>query len=85
MNVGKALAMTAVTGMLAALSGCGGGQATPEPQVPSTDVAPPTEKNCCTGKNECKGKSGCKAGDNATCAGQNECKGKGTSCPKQEG
>ena len=84
MNLGKTLAMTAVTGMLAgALAACGGHQA--EAKDPSTtDAVPaaPTEKDCCTAKNECKGKSGCKAGDNASCAGQNECKGKGTSCPK---
>lgn len=80
MNVGKALAMTAVTGMLAALSGCADKNAA-DPKVPSTDVAPMGDKNCCKGKNECKGKSGCKAGDNASCAGKNECRGKGTSCP----
>jgi hypothetical protein len=77
MNLGKALAMTAVAGILAA--GCGNA---PDPKVPDTNVAPPTAKDCCKGKNECKGKSGCKAGDNASCAGKNECKGKGTSCPK---
>lgn len=77
MNLGKALAMTAALGILAA--GCGNA---PEAKVPDTNVAPPEAKDCCTGKNECKGQSGCKAGDNATCAGQNECKGKGTSCPK---
>jgi hypothetical protein len=84
MNVGKAMAMTAVTGMLAALAGagCGNADSMAAPKAPSTDVAPPADKNCCKGKNECKGKSGCKAGDNASCAGQNECKGKGTSCPK---
>ncbi len=79
MNVGKTLAMTAVTGMLAALTGCGGNQA--EPQTPATtDVEAPAAKDCCTGKNECKGKSGCKTESNS-CAGQNECKGKGTACP----
>lgn len=91
MNLGKSLAMTAVTGMLAgALAACGGN--TPEAKDPSatdpsTNAAPPAteEKSCCSGKNECKGKSGCKAGDNASCAGQNECKGKGTSCPKADG
>ena len=81
MNVGKALAMTAVTGMLAALAGCGGENAA-APKAPSTDVTPHSDKNCCKGKNECKNKSGCKAGDNASCAGQNTCRGKGTSCPK---
>jgi|GEM_PF-3815395 len=80
MNLGKAMAMTAVTGMLAALTGCGDSAAAPK--VPSTDVASPTAKDCCKGKNECKGKSGCKTETNASCAGHNECKGKGTACPK---
>jgi hypothetical protein len=83
MNIGKTLAVTAVTGMLGALVACGGDQKPADaPKAPSTDVAPPAAKDCCKGKNECKGKSGCKAGDNASCAGKNECKGKGTSCPK---
>ncbi len=79
MKLGKALAMTAVTGMIAALTGCAGNAA--EAKDPSTNAAPPTAKDCCKGKNECKGKSGCKTETNASCAGQNECKGKGTSCP----
>jgi hypothetical protein len=84
MNLGKALAMTAVTGMLAGLAACGGEQK-PDPNVPSaapTETAPAQDKNCCKGKNECKGKSGCKTEQNATCAGQNDCKGKGTACAK---
>lgn len=85
MKLGKALAITAASGMLAALTACGGSNpqaADPSSAGPSTNAAPPTAKDCCTGKNECKGKSGCKAGQNAACAGQNDCKGKGTSCPK---
>ncbi len=81
MNLGKALAMTAVTGMIAGLAACGGEQKA-DPNTPSTNTAAPTEdKNCCKGKNECKGKSGCKA-EKSACAGQNACKGQGTSCPK---
>ena len=80
MNIGKALAVSAVSGILVGvLSGCGG--ATPPAATPETSAAP-AAKDCCKGKNECKGKSGCKAGANATCAGQNSCKGQGTSCPK---
>ncbi len=84
MNIGKALAVSAVSGILVGvLAGCGGGNAeTSAPNTPHTDTAPPAAKDCCTGKNECKGKSGCKAGENAACAGQNACKGKGTSCAK---
>jgi hypothetical protein len=83
MNIGKALAVSAVSGILVGvLAGCGGGNAdAAAPKTPATD-APPAAKDCCTGKNECKGKSGCKAGENAACAGQNACKGKGTSCAK---
>jgi hypothetical protein len=80
MNIGKTLALTAVTGMLAGvMGGCGGDQKA-DPKTPTTESAPTGDKNCCKGKNECKGKSGCKAGENASCAGKNECKGKGTSC-----
>ena len=80
MNIGKALAVSAVSGILVGvLSGCG--DSTPPPKSPETSAAP-AAKDCCKGKNECKGKSGCKAGDNASCAGQNSCKGHGTSCPK---
>jgi hypothetical protein len=80
MNIGKALAVSAVSGMLVGvLAGCGG--STPPAASPSATDAP-AAKDCCKGKNECKGKSGCKAGSNATCAGQNSCKGQGTSCPK---
>lgn len=81
MNLGKALAMTAVTGMIAGLAACGG-ENQAEPKTPSTNTAAPTDKNCCKGKNECKGKSGCKTEQNASCAGANTCKGTGTSCPK---
>lgn len=80
MAIGKALAMTAITGMLAALTtGCASG---PDPKVPSTDVPDPADKDCCRGRNECRNLSGCKTETNASCAGQNECKTKGTSCPK---
>ena len=82
MKIGKTLAISAVTGILAALSGCGGESQKASPMVPSTDIPAPTDKNCCKGKNDCKNKSGCKAGENASCAGKNDCKGKGTSCPK---
>ncbi len=83
MKLGKVLATTAVSGMLAALSGCAGGaQAAPPTKAPSTDVPAIGEKNCCKGRNACKGKSGCKGETNAACAGQNDCKGKGTSCPR---
>ena len=81
MKLGKVLATSAVTGMLAALAGCGGGDNNLPPKAPSTDVPTVGEKNCCKGRNACKGQSGCKTGVNAACAGQNDCKGKGTSCP----
>jgi hypothetical protein len=80
MKLGNVLATTAMTGMIAALAGCGG--ETPAAKAPSTDVPVVSEKNCCKGKNACKNKSGCKTETNASCAGQNECKGRGTSCPK---
>jgi hypothetical protein len=84
MNIGKTLAVSAVSGMLVGvLAGCGGSNpAADGAKAPSTDMAPPAAKDCCKGKNECKGKSGCKTETNATCAGHNECKGKGTACAK---
>ncbi len=84
MNIGKTLAVSAVSSILiGALAACGGAPAGADgAKVPSTDMAPPAAKDCCKGKNECKGKSGCKTETNATCAGHNECKGKGTSCAK---
>ncbi len=84
MNIGKTLAVSAVSGiLLGALVGCGGeNKAAADPNTPKTDMAPPAAKDCCKGKNECKGKSGCKTETNATCAGHNECKGKGTACTK---
>lgn len=86
MNIGKTLAISAVTGILLGAVGCGGGDASSAaPKTPSTDTAAPTPKDCCKGKNTCKGTSGCKTDQNATCAGHNDCKGKGTSCPKPAG
>jgi hypothetical protein len=82
MNIGKTLAISAVTGILMGVVGCGGADANTAPKTPSTDTAAPTPKDCCKGKNTCKGTSGCKTETNATCAGHNDCKGKGTSCPK---
>ena len=84
MNIGKHLAVTAMTGMLAGvLGGCGNDKPAETPKAPSSDVAPPAAKDCCKGKNECANKSGCKAGENTSCAGKNSCAHKGTSCPKQ--
>ena len=81
MNIGKTLALTAVTVMLAGVMGGCGGDAKADAKSPTTEAAPGGDKNCCKGKNECKGKSGCKS-DKSACAGQNACKGQGTSCPK---
>jgi hypothetical protein len=83
MKLGKLLLTSAVSGILAALTGCAASaDATPPAKSPSTDVPSIGEKNCCKGRNACKGRSGCKGETNASCAGQNDCKGKGTSCPR---
>ena len=82
MKLGKSLATTAMTGMLAALTGCGAGGNAPPAKAPATDIPMAVDRDCCKGKNACKSKSGCKTETNAACAGQNDCKGKGTSCPK---
>ena len=82
MNIGKSLAISAVTGILMGAVGCGSNDANTAPKTPSADMAAPAAKDCCKGKNTCKGTSGCKTESNATCAGHNDCKGKGTACPK---
>jgi hypothetical protein len=86
MDVGKSLALTAATGLVAGLWGCGG--APQPPKEPSLDVpdaekaagdaaaAATGDKDCCKGKNECKGKGNCKT-DTHDCGGKNECKGQG--------
>ena len=81
MNIGKALAISAVTGILV---GCGAAPSADAnaPKAPSASDVTPAAKDCCKGKNACKGQSGCKTETNATCAGHNDCKGKGTLCPK---
>lgn len=82
-QMGKALAFTAVGGLVAGLTGCGGEQKTAETPdaAPTADpsAAPAAAKECCKGKNVCKGQGGCKTeGEGAHgCAGQNECKGQG--------
>ena len=83
MNIGKTLAVSAMSGMLmGVLAGCGGAEGATPPKAPTVDNAAPAAANCCKGKNECKGQSGCKTDQNPTCAGHNDCKGKGTACPK---
>jgi hypothetical protein len=85
-QMGKSLAFTAVSGMVAGLAGCGGAPVppvddptaapTPDPAGAATEAATAEAKTCCKGKNPCKAKGGCKTDAN-TCKGQNECKSKG--------
>lgn len=79
MDLGRVLAMTAMSGILAA---CAGARA--PATDPSTNAVPASagEKNCCQGKNECRGQSGCRTASNPSCAGLNSCKHQGTSCAK---
>jgi hypothetical protein len=81
-QMGNALAFTAVGGMFAGLVGCGAPEAKPvDPGAVTTDpagaAAAATEKACCKGHNECKGKGNCKVEGAQDCKGKNECKGKG--------
>lgn len=81
MDLGKAFAMTAVSGILAACAS----EPKVDPSSPTTTITQPVpsgERSCCKGRNACAGKSGCKTEQNLSCAGQNSCRGKGTSCPK---
>jgi hypothetical protein len=78
-QMGKALAFTAVGGLVAGFVGCGGDQkgASGAPAPSGDPTAMPAEaKSCCAGKNPCAGKGGCKTADNG-CAGKNTCKHKG--------
>ena len=75
-QMGKALAFTAVGGLVAGLVGCGSDQKTADAPAGDATAAPAAAKECCKNKNECKGKGGCKT-DTNDCAGKNECKGKG--------
>jgi hypothetical protein len=80
-QMGKALAFTAVGGLVAGIVGCAGEQKTTDTPGGATTAdpgaAPAAAKDCCAGKNSCKGKGGCKVEGKNTCKGQNECKGNG--------
>lgn len=88
-DMSKALAFSAVSGIVAGIAGCGGSQAAPANAEPAKDpaaMAPAgsaapadaaaVEKHSCKGQNSCKGNGGCKTDKNA-CKGQNSCKGQG--------
>ena len=79
-QLSKALAFTAVGGLVAGLYGCGGDQKTPDnaagPAASGDAAAAPAAKDCCKGKNSCSQKGGCKT-DKNDCKGKNECKEKG--------
>ena len=91
MEKGNAALLSAVSGIVVGVVGCGGSKTaatepTSAPAGDSTaaavDTAAPvadvgTEKACCKGQNECKGKGSCKVDGANGCAGKNECKGKG--------
>ena len=57
-QVGKALAFTAVGGMVAGLVGCGGADAAPAAAPGAAPAAAPAGAKAC-----CKGHGGCKAAD----------------------
>lgn len=67
-QMGKTLAFTAVSGMVAGLAGCASSPP-PDAEMPAPPADPAAEasaagaKDCCRGKNECKGKGGCKHHD----------------------
>ena len=64
-QMGKALAFTAVGGLVAGFVGCGGDQKGAENASGATadPTAQPAEaKSCCAGKNPCAAKGGCKTG-----------------------
>lgn len=91
MEMAKTVALTAVSGLVFGLGGCGEKKEAAAPDGESTatpaDTAAPAgesgAKACCKGNNECKAKGGCKTEKNE-CKGMNECKGAG-GCKTREG
>jgi hypothetical protein len=86
MDMAKAIALTAVSGLVVGAVGCGGdskGSATPSG---SGDAAPSASqtgaKACCKGHNDCKKQGNCKVEGKNECKGQNDCKGQGGCKPK---
>ena len=87
MDIAKTVALTAVSGLVMGLAGCGDKPEAKSPEggtdtaAPATTEAAPAagesaEKACCKGHNDCKAKGNCKTDKNA-CKGQNDCKGQG--------
>ena len=83
-QLSKALAFTAVGGLLAGLSACGGDQKQPDNAAgpaasgdAAAGTAAPAAKDCCKGQNSCKGKGGCHVDGKQECKTKNDCKGQG--------
>ena len=81
-QMSKALAFTAIGGLVAGLAACGGGEQKPADSAAGAtsadpNAAPAAAKECCKGKNTCKGKGGCHVDGAQDCKGKNDCKGKG--------
>ena len=69
-DIGKSLALTAASGLVAGLAACGGHQepakdpSTAAGEAPAAEPAahaeaPAGDKECCKGKNDCKAKGNC--------------------------
>lgn len=80
-QMGKAMAFTALGGLVAGLVGCAGEQTkTDSPAGAGTtdpSATPADAKECCKGKNPCSGKGRCAVPGQNECAGKNPCGGKG--------
>lgn len=89
-QMGKALAFTAVGGLVAGIAGCAGEQAKTDAPAGGTAepaATPAGAKACCKGQNECEAKGRCAVEGKNGCAGQNKCKGQGgcnKGCPPAE-
>jgi hypothetical protein len=70
-GIRKALATTAMAGLLAGTIGSVGGCHNGD-----KDKDQASDKHACKGQNSCKGKGNCKTAEHA-CKGQNSCKGQG--------
>jgi len=85
MDMAKAIALTAVSGLVVGTVGCGSdskGSATPTGTEAAPSASQSGAKACCKGQNDCEKKGNCKVEGVNECKGQNKCKGKGGCKPK---
>jgi hypothetical protein len=81
MDIAKAVALTAVGGLVVGAVGCGGDNKEASTPGASGEAASPSasavgSQACCKALNHCKGQGGCST-DKHKCGGLNDCHGQG--------